>query len=55
MSAAGELLDALTAVGARVELTGNRLVLRAGARAIPADLVRRFREVRLIKGEALLS
>jgi hypothetical protein len=43
VSPAAKLLGALMALGARVELTGNRLLLRAGSKAIPAELVSRFR------------
>jgi hypothetical protein len=46
MSAARELLDDLALIGATVEPAGDRLILRAGAMAIPARLVNRVREAK---------
>jgi hypothetical protein len=44
MSAARQVLDRLAAIGATVECTGARLVLRAGAVAVPADVIAALRE-----------
>ena len=46
MSAARELLDGLSAIGATIEPAGDRLILRAGTIAIPATLVSRIREAK---------
>jgi hypothetical protein len=46
MSAAPALLIELAAIGATIDPAGDRLILRAGATAIPADLVRRIRNAR---------
>jgi hypothetical protein len=43
MSAARDLLDELAVIGATIEPAGDHLILRAGATAIPAPLVRRVR------------
>ena len=44
MSAVRALLEDLAAIGATVQPSGERLILRAGRAAIPAALVRRVRE-----------
>jgi hypothetical protein len=46
MSTARDLLADLAGIGARVEPSGEWVILRAGATAIPADLVRRVREAK---------
>jgi hypothetical protein len=46
MSAAHDLLADLDQIGARLEPAGDRLILRAGPKAIPAALVRRVREAK---------
>jgi hypothetical protein len=46
MNAACELLDDLAVIGATVEPAGDRLILRAGPTAIPAELVHRVREAK---------
>jgi hypothetical protein len=46
MSAARDLLDDLAVIGATIEPAGDRLLLRAGATAIPAALVSRIREAK---------
>lgn len=46
MSSAEEVLDRLVAVGAKVEAADGRLVVRAGARPVPGELVRRLREAK---------
>jgi hypothetical protein len=46
MSRATSLLRDLEAIGATVEPAGTQLILRAGATAIPASLVRRVREAK---------
>lgn len=43
MSAAAELLHRLSEIGATVQPTGDRLILRAGKKPVPAELVRRLR------------
>jgi hypothetical protein len=50
MSAARDLLDDLAVIGATIEPAGDRLILRAGATAIPAPLVGRVRQA---KGDLL--
>jgi hypothetical protein len=44
MSTVDELLDSLARIGATIRPAGDRLILRAGPRAVPADLVRRIRQ-----------
>jgi hypothetical protein len=44
MSAVRDLLDRLADIGATLEPAGNRLILRAGAMPVPADMVRRLRQ-----------
>jgi hypothetical protein len=47
MSAAADLLDRLAQIGATVRLArDDRLIVRAGATPIPAELVRRLREAK---------
>src|ERR1700746_564937 len=46
MNVAHDLLDDLAMIGATVETTGDRLILRAGSTAIPATLVMRVREAK---------
>jgi hypothetical protein len=46
MTAAHDLLADLDLIGARLEPAGDRLILRAGSKAIPAALVRRVREAK---------
>jgi len=46
VSAVHELLDRLTELGATVRPEGDRLILRAGARPVPAELVRRLRRAK---------
>jgi hypothetical protein len=46
MSQARNLLDDLAIIGATVEPAGRQLILRAGATAIPATLVRQVREAK---------
>ena len=46
MSAAHKLLDDLAVIGATVEPAGDRLVLRAGPTAIPADLIVQVRQTK---------
>jgi hypothetical protein len=46
MSQARNLLDDLAIIGATIEPAGTQLILRAGARAIPATLVRQVREAK---------
>ena len=46
MIAARDLLDDLAVIGATIEPAGDRLILRAGAAAIPADLVSRIRQTK---------
>ena len=46
MSAALTLLHDLAVIGARVEPAGDRLILRAGFTAIPADLIVLIRETK---------
>jgi hypothetical protein len=46
MNVARDLLADLAIIGATVEPSGDRLILRAGSTAIPASLVRRVREAK---------
>ena len=46
MNTARQLLDDLAVIGATVKHGGDRLILRAGATAIPATLVNRVREAK---------
>ena len=46
MSVANDLLDRLAEAGAKVEAAGNRLIVRAGAKPVPAELVQRLREAK---------
>src|ERR1051325_11318360 len=43
MSGAEELIDSLVEVGAKLDAENGRLIVRAGARPIPGELVRRLR------------
>jgi hypothetical protein len=44
MSTVDRLLDNLSRIGATIRPAGDRLILRAGATGVPAELVRRIRE-----------
>jgi hypothetical protein len=55
MSAGHELLDRLTQLGASVRPAGDRLILRAGAMTVPAELVRSLREAKSEVLEALAA
>jgi hypothetical protein len=46
VNAARKLLDDLAVIGATIEPAGDRLILRAGSKAIPADLVIRIRQTK---------
>jgi len=46
MKVAYDLLDDLALIGATLQPAGDRLILRAGATAIPAALVHRAREAK---------
>jgi hypothetical protein len=46
MSIAADLLDRLAEVGAKVEAAGNRLIVRAGPKPVPGELVQRLREAK---------
>lgn len=46
MSLALSVLDELAGIGAKIEPSGTRLILRAGPTAIPAALVRRVRDAK---------
>jgi hypothetical protein len=46
LSTAIHLLEELAVIGARIESAGDRIILRAGATAIPAGLVGRVREAK---------
>lgn len=46
MTAAREVLDRLAEIGATVRPVGDHLIVRAGARPVPAQLVRRLREAK---------
>ncbi len=46
MSGAREILCHLKAIGATIEPSGDRLLLRAGLKPIPATFIRRVREVK---------
>jgi hypothetical protein len=46
MSAAQEVCRHLAAIGARIEQAGDRLLLRAGPKPIPAAIIRRVREAK---------
>jgi hypothetical protein len=46
MNVAYDLLDDLALIGATLQPAGDRLILRAGATAIPAALVHRVREAK---------
>jgi hypothetical protein len=52
MSTAHELLGRLTEIGAAIEPKGDHLILRAGPKPIPGELVRQFRRA---KGEVLAT
>ena len=43
---AGCLIEELAGIGAKIETTGNDLVLRAGPHPIPSQLVRRVRDAK---------
>jgi hypothetical protein len=46
MSAAQEVCRHLAAIGATIEQAGDRLLLRAGPKPVPADIIRRVREAK---------
>jgi hypothetical protein len=46
MSAVADLLDCLAEVGAKIEAAGNRLIVRAGPKPVPGELVQRLREAK---------
>jgi len=46
MNSAEKLIDRLVEVGAKVEAANGRLVVRAGARPVPGELVRLLREAK---------
>jgi hypothetical protein len=46
MSSTREVLQQLEAIGATIEPAGDHLVLRAGAKAVPASVIRRLREAK---------
>jgi hypothetical protein len=46
MNAARELLYDLAEIGATIKTAGDRLILRAGSAAIPADLIARIRQTK---------
>jgi hypothetical protein len=46
MSTVDELLDSLARIGATIRPAGDRLILRAGATAVPAELVWRIRQAK---------
>jgi hypothetical protein len=46
MSAAVEILNELSAIGAIVVPAGDRLLLRAGSKPVPAGIIRRLREAK---------
>ena len=46
MSGAEELFDRLVEVGAKLEAANGRLVVRAGPRPVPGELVQRLREAK---------
>jgi hypothetical protein len=52
MSAAGDLLNCLAEIGASVEPAFDNLIVRAGAKPVPGELVRRLREA---KAEVIAS
>jgi hypothetical protein len=43
LSAAGDVLHELEAIGATIEPAGDRLVLRAGPKPVPVSVIRRVR------------
>jgi len=45
-SSVAELLGRLAEIGAEVRPAGDRLIVRAGAKPVPADLVRRLRQTK---------
>jgi hypothetical protein len=47
MSTVDELLDRLARIGATIRPAGDRLILRAGSAAVPAELVRRIRQAKV--------
>jgi hypothetical protein len=46
MSAASDILKELDAIGATIASSGDRLVLRAGAKPVPAGIIRRLRDAK---------
>jgi len=47
MSAAADILHELDTIGATIVPAGDRLLLRAGAKPVPASIIRRVREAKL--------
>jgi hypothetical protein len=46
MSSVHDLLDDLAVIGATIQPAANRLILRAGAAPVPADLISRVRRAK---------
>jgi hypothetical protein len=46
MSAANDILDRLAEIGAKIEAAGNRLIVRAGPKSVPSELVQRLRDAK---------
>lgn len=46
MSTVHELLDRLSEIGATIRPAGNQLILRAGSKSVPAELVKRVHEAK---------
>jgi hypothetical protein len=55
VNAARMILDDLALIGATIEPVGDRLILRAGSTAIPADLVIRIRQTKAELLDALTA
>lgn len=53
MSAVFELLDRLTEIGATIRPAGDNLILRAGSKTVPAELVKRIHQRKAEVLEAL--
>ena len=54
MSTVHELLDRLSEIGATIRPAGNHLILRAGSKPVPAELVKRIHEAKVEVFAALL-
>jgi hypothetical protein len=46
VSTVNDLLDRLTEIGATIRPAGDHLILRAGSRPVPAELVKRIHEAK---------